>query len=87
VSVYATPYLIQYYDSNYNKIQKGFKLTVRALLGYRFEFFNRRLYLGPSIEFNYWPVNINAPESFKAVEDKFSNYSLFSPNLYFGYKF
>jgi hypothetical protein len=68
-------------------MQKGFKLTIRALLCYRFEFFKQRWYLDPSVEFSYRPVNTKLPESFKAVEKGFTNYSLFSPNLYFGYRF
>jgi|WetSurMetagenome_2_1015567.scaffolds.fasta_scaffold205212_2 hypothetical protein len=86
-TVYATPFLTQYYDSDNNKLQEGFRLTLRTLLGYHFEFFKHRWYLEPSVEFRYWPVNTHVPESFKAVEKIFPNYSLFRPNLYFGYRF
>ena len=86
-TLYATPFLMQYYDSDYKKIQKGFQLYLRVLLGYRFEFFEHRWYLEPSVGSIYWPVNTNLPESFKAIEKDFPNYSLFSLNLYFGYRF
>jgi hypothetical protein len=86
-TVYTTPFLTQFYDSNYNKIQKGFRVNLREVIGYRFEFLKHRWYLDPSVEFNYRPVNTNMPESFKTVEKKSSNYSLFGPNLYFGYRF
>jgi len=86
-TVFATPYLTQYYDSDNTKIRKGFLLIFRVVAGYRFEFFKHRMYLEPSVEFRSWPVNTNLPGSFKAVEDKFPNYALFSPNLYFGYRF
>jgi hypothetical protein len=78
---------MQYYDLDYKKIQKGFQLYLRVLLGYRFEFFEHRWYLEPSVGLIYWPVNTNLPESFKAIEKDLPNYSLFSLNLYFGYRF
>lgn len=86
-TLYATPLLTQYYDSDYKKIQRGFQLYLRALLGYRFEFSKHHWYLEPSVEFNFWPVNTNLPESFRAIEKDLPNYSLLSPNLYFGYRF
>ena len=84
---YVTPFLTNYYVNGSEKIRNGFQLHLRAVLGYRFELFRHRLFLEPSVEFTHWPVNTNMPLSFKTVENKYPDYSLFSPNLYFGFRF
>jgi hypothetical protein len=81
------PYLLQFSDEDDKRIQNGFRLYLHARIGYRFEFFDNRWYLEPSVGFNYWPVSTNFPADFRVIEDKFTNYNLFAPNLYFGYKF
>lgn len=86
-TLYATPFLTQYFDKDYNEIQKGFQLYFRAMVGYHFELFKHRWYLEPVIEFHYWPVHTNMPASFEVIEKDYSNYSLFVINLYFGYRF
>jgi len=86
-TVQTTPFLLQYYDIEDEKIQKGFQLYLQLRLGYRFEFFNKRVFLEPSLVCNYWPVNTNMPASFKEVESGAPNYFLFEPGLNFGFKF
>ncbi len=86
-SIQATPFLLQYFDSDENMIQEGFQLYLQLRLGYRFEFFNNRWFLEPSVAFNYWPVNTNFPTSFKEIESDAPNYYLFEPGLHFGFKF
>jgi len=86
-TVQATPFLLQFIDSNNKQIQKGFQLYLQLRLGYRFEFFQNSWFLEPSVAFNYWPVYTNFPESFQEIEDGAPNYFLFEPGLHFGYKF
>jgi len=57
------------------------------VLGLSYMVFMGPWYLEPFAEFRYRPVNTNVPGSFQEVENNLSNYSLFSPNLYFGYRF
>ncbi len=83
----ATPFMLQYYDTEDEKIQKGFMLYLQLRLGYRFEFFKKRVFLEPSLVCNYWPVNTNMPASFAEVESGTPNYYLFEPGLSFGIKF
>ncbi len=85
-SVIATPFLQQFYDSDDKKIQKGFQLYLQLILGYRFEFFNKRLYVEPAYALKYWPVNTNFPDSFAEIESGIRNYD-FEPSLNFGFRF
>lgn len=83
----ATPFLQRFSDEEDKHIQNGFQLFLVARLGYRFEFFNQRWFLEPSVAFNYWPINTNFPDSFKEIESGKPNYFLFEPGLHFGYMF
>jgi hypothetical protein len=85
-TVEATPFLQQFYDIEDTKIQKGFQLYLQFIVGYRFEFFKKRMFIEPAYALKYWPVNTNFPESFAAVESGASNY-IFEPSLNFGVKF
>ena len=86
-TVQATPFLLQFIDSENEEIQKGFQLYLQMRLGYRFEFFQNSWFLEPSIAFNYWPIYTNFPTDFEEVEDGAPNYFLFEPGLHFGYQF
>ncbi|MFC2121302.1 hypothetical protein ACFLTI_06890 [Bacteroidota bacterium] len=86
-TVQATPFLLQYCDTEDEKIQKGFQLYLQLRLGYRFELFDGRVFLEPSLVCNYWPVNTNMPASFKEIESGSPNYFLFEPGLNFGFRF
>lgn len=87
VTAQATPFWQQFFDEADKKIQNGFQLYLQSRLGYRFEFFNQRWFLEPSVAFNYWPVNTNFPAAFKKIEDGKPDYFLFEPGLNFGFKF
>ncbi|MCP4313184.1 MAG: hypothetical protein GY790_18145 [Bacteroidetes bacterium] len=86
-TVQATPFLLQYFDTEDEKIQKGFQLYLQLRLGYRFEFFNKRVFLEPSLVCNYWPVNTNIPPSFAEIDKGTPNYFLFEPGLNIGFRF
>ncbi len=85
-SVVASPFMQKFYDSDDNNIQNGFQLYLQFILGYRFEFFNKRLYFEPAYALKYWPVNTNFPESFEEIESGGSTYK-FEPSMNFGFKF
>lgn len=85
-SVIATPFLNQFYDNEETKIQKGFQLYLQGVIGYRFEFFNKRLFIEPAYAIKYWPVNTNFPDSFAEIEEGASNH-FFEPSLNFGIRF
>ena len=85
-TVQATPFLKHYMDEDNKKIQNGFKVYMQFVVGYRFEFFHKRLYVEPAYALKYWPVDTNFPDSFAKIEEGGSNY-IFEPSLNFGFKF
>ena len=85
-TVQATPFLKHYFDVENNKIQNGFQLYFQFALGYRFEFFKKRLYIEPAFALKYWPVDTNFPNDFAEAEAGAPNY-IFEPSLNFGFKF
>ena len=85
-TVEPTFFLQQFYDADDSKIQKGFQLYLQLILGYRFEFLKKRLFIEPAYALKYWPVNTNFPESFAAIESGAPNYK-FEPSLNFGFRF
>jgi hypothetical protein len=86
MTVEPTFFLQQFYDTDSKKIQKGFQLYLQLILGYRFEFFKKRLFVEPAYALKYWPVNTNFPASFAAIESGAPKYK-FEPGLHFGIKF
>ena len=85
-TVEPTFILQQFYDEDDIKIQKGFQLYLQFILGYRFEFFKKRLFVEPAYALKYWPVNTNFPESFAEIEKGAPKYK-FEPALNFGFRF
>jgi hypothetical protein len=86
-SVHANTFLQKFYDEHNEKIQNGFQLYLQARLGYRIEMFKKRIFLEPSLSFNYWPINTNFPDTFSEKEDRWPDYFLFEPHLNFGINF
>lgn len=85
-TVEPTFFLQQFYDTDDQKIQKGFQLYLQFIAGYRFEFFRKRMFAEPAIALKYWPVNTNFPDSFSAIEKGAPKYK-FEPGLNFGFRF
>ncbi len=85
---HLTPMITQYRNSRGNVITYGFQPWIQLRPGYHFSFelFENYFFLEPSLEFNYWPLNINIPKSFLELEEDYPNY-LFAPGLNFGFKF
>ena len=85
-TVEATSFLQQFYDEDDEKIQKGFQLYCQLMAGYRFEFFEKRLFVEPAYALKYWPVNTNFPASFAEIEEGKPEHK-FEPSLNFGVRF
>jgi hypothetical protein len=85
-TVEPTFFLQQFYDTDNKKIQKGFQLYLQFILGYRFEFFKKRLFIEPAYAIKYWPVNTNIPSSFTEIERGAAQYKC-EPALNFGFRF
>jgi hypothetical protein len=86
-SLYATPFLQNFYSSDDQRIQSGFQLYLQAQLGYQLDLFKGRMFLKPAVYINYWPVNTNFPDAFQQKERDWPNYQLFEPHLNIGFAF
>lgn len=85
-SVYALNAFEKYFDQNNKKIGNGYSLYLDFYAGYQFKFFKNRFFFEPAIGFSYWPVRMNFPASFQAVESKYPNYFI-QPGFDFGFNF
>ncbi|WBL41711.1 hypothetical protein PBT90_13210 [Algoriphagus halophytocola] len=87
-TVEVLPQYKTYLDEDNNKIGNGFKLYNSFHLGYHLDFGNKkRFFIEPQIHSQFWVFDTNTPEGFKQLDDKWKNYFLFEPNLYFGVNF
>ena len=87
-SVEVLPQYKTYLDKNDDKIANGFKLYTSYHVGYHIAFGKKkRFFVEPQVHGQNWIFDTNTPEEFKNLDNKWKNYFLFEPNLYFGYKF
>ena len=87
-TVEALPQLKTYLDEDNHKIGNGFKLYSSFHVGYHFAFGKKKqFFLEPQIHSQFWIFDTNTPTGFEELDDKWRNYFLFEPNLYFGVKF
>jgi hypothetical protein len=47
----------------------------------------KRFFFEPQVHSQFWEFDTNTPQGFKELDDKWRNYFLFEPNLYFGVNF
>ena len=87
-TIEVLPQLKTYLDENKSKIGNGFKLYISYHIGYHIPLFKKKqFFLEPQIHCQNWMIDTNTPSEFKALDDKWRNYFLFEPNIYFGLKF
>lgn len=87
-TVEVLPQFKTYLDENKDKVANGFKLYNSYHLGYHIDLGkNKRFFLEPQVHSQHWMFDTNTPEAFKQLDDKWKNYFLFEPNLYFGVNF
>lgn len=87
-TVEVLPQFKTYLDEDNKKLGNGFKLYNSLHVGYHFTIGKKkRFFLEPQVHSQFWVFDTNAPAAFKALDDKWRNYFLFEPNLYFGVKF
>jgi len=85
-SISAIPFFRRYYDAQNEKIDNGMQLYFTARVGYHVRLLDR-LFLEPSLAFNYWPVSTNVPDAFKAQDERWHSYFLAEPGLNVGFRF
>jgi hypothetical protein len=87
-TVEVLPQFKTYLDEDNSKLGNGFKLYNSFHLGYHFAFGKKkRFFIEPQVHSQFWVFDTNTPEGFEQLDDKWRNYFLFEPNLYFGVNF
>lgn len=87
-SIEVLPLYKTYLDFDNKKIANGFKLYNSYHLGYHFAFGKKKqFFIEPQLHCNHWAIDTNTPESFKQLDNQWTNYFLFEPNIYIGFKF
>jgi hypothetical protein len=83
-SIHVTPLFQNFIKEDNVKIQNGFQIFLSLRFGYHINFFKNRMFIEPTLAFNYWPITTNEPESFKTIDKPGPNYLLFDPNIHIG---
>ncbi len=87
-TVEVLPQFKTYIDLDDNKIGNGVKLYNSLHLGYHISLGKKkRFFFEPQVHSQFWVFDTNTPDGFKQLDDKWRNYFLFEPNLYFGVNF
>lgn len=87
VTTTVTPFLQLFSETKGAKVSEGFQLFVVLRAGYHFRLLDDRVYVEPSVAFNFWPVNTGLPADFARAERRWPSYFLFEPGLNLGAKF
>jgi hypothetical protein len=62
------------------------QLYITARVGYHVGL-GDRVFLEPSLAFNFWPVSTNVPASFEVQDERWNSYFLAEPGLNIGFRF
>lgn len=85
-AVEAVPFWRTYHDLQDDKLGSGFELFLTLRLGYHVRFFDR-VFFGPSVAFNAWPITTDVPAGFATMDERWPSYFLFEPGLHVGVLF
>ena len=85
--VHIMPAWQSFVDENGTKIDKGFQLFNTYRLGYHVKLAKDRFFIQPSIAITHRAYHTRMPDSFKALDDKWSKFFFGEPGLHFGYNF
>lgn len=87
-TVEVLPQFQTYLDANNKKVGSGFQLYNSYHIGYHIAFGkHEQFFIEPQIHSQHWMFNKKGPEGFRELDDRWRNYFLFEPNIYFGIKF
>lgn len=74
-------------DESGKKIKNGYQMFNTYRLGYQFKFFQKKLFIEPSIAVTHRPFYTKMPDSFAQLNDEWPNYLIGEPGLHFGFNF
>jgi hypothetical protein len=84
-SVRSFHFLQLYYEDDQPR-KTGYQLFLQTRVGWRWNARASGFWIEPSVGFNWWPVEVGRPESFRAMDDRWPSYFLFEPWLNAGWR-
>jgi hypothetical protein len=83
-SVRSFHFLQRYHEDN-RPPATGYQLFLQVRFGWRWPARAPGFWIEPSVGFNWWPVEVGRPESFRAKDSNWPSYFLFEPWLNAGW--
>lgn len=78
-------HFLQIYSEDGRPRKTGYQLFLQTRIGWRWAARAPGFWIEPSIGFNWWPLEVGRPASFRAQDDRWPSYFLFEPWLNAGW--
>ena len=78
-------HFLQLYNEHDLPARTGYQLFLQGRLGWRWTPGAVGFWVEPSVAFNWWPIEVGRPDSFRAKDARWPSYFLFEPWLNFGW--
>lgn len=78
-------HFLQLYHEDDRARTTGYQLFLQARVGWRWTPRASGFWLEPSVGFNWWPIEVGRPASFRAMDERWPSYFLFEPWLNAGW--
>jgi hypothetical protein len=79
-------HFLQLYNEDDRPRKTGYQLFLQTRLGWRWAARAPGFWIEPSVAFNWWPVEVGRPASFRAKDSRWPSYFLFEPWLNAGWR-
>jgi hypothetical protein len=79
-------HFLQLYQEDERPRKTGYQLFLQTRFGWRWATRAPGFWIEPSIAFNWWPVEVGRPDSFRARDSRWPSYFLFEPWLNLGWR-
>jgi hypothetical protein len=79
-------HFLQVYSEDERPRKTGYQLFLQTRFGWRWRASAPGFWIEPSLAFNWWPIEVDRPASFRAKDDRWPSYFLFEPWLNAGWQ-
>jgi hypothetical protein len=79
-------HLVQRYHEDDRPTTTGYQLFLQTRVGWHWPARAPGFWIEPSVGFNWWPIEVGRPASFRAIDDRWPSYFLFEPWLNAGWR-
>jgi hypothetical protein len=79
-------HFLQLYHEDGQPRKTGYQLFLQTRIGWRWTSGTPGFWIEPAVAFNWWPLEVGRPDSFRAMDDRWPSYFLFEPWLNAGWR-